>query len=355
MKMNNKRKIQTQPCSTSIRRTVLLTEIMGNLLVPYLANAAIPGTLGGTAYLTYDQAAWATMVESYIPLDINGKPVGTTPVATEDTFGKRFYYPQKFNGPEFSPSSVRNSAAASDFRIANGTADPVAVEQWRIFDPAQRIPLPQPIGGFAMTVDPLAPGIDPSWGSGYTQSYSYDPNDENTFPFHLSDGKHPVGDAYDFISLGGTFRLASDLVSPGGSLWWSNMTIEGQDDPNTEIVGSGKWYIGSRGTLQASHTTFELVNPVFGVDPVTGLTTLEADYKWGDAALSRFFGLYGEDFTLDENGNEIFDENGKPIPNLNPVGQKILGHISMNPAAVPLPASIWLFGSAVIGFFRLRA
>jgi hypothetical protein len=355
MKMNSKQKKQNKPCLKTLRLTAPLVAITGTLLAPVLTHAAIPGTLGGTAYLTYDQAAWATMVESYIPLDINGKPVGTTPVATENTFGKRFYYPQKFIGSEFSPSTVRNSVAASDFRIANGTADPIAVEQWRIFDPAQRIPLPQPIGGFAMTVDPLTPGIDPSWGTGYTQSYSYDPNDENTFPFHLSDGKHPVGDAYDFISLGGTFRLASDLVSPGGSLWWSNMTIEGQDNPITEIVGAEKWYIGSRGTFQASHTTFELVNPLFGVDPVTGLTTLEADYKWGDSSLSRFFGLYGSDSSYDENGNEIFDVNGRPIPDLNPSGQKILGHISLNPAAVPLPASVWLFGSAVIGFLRLRA
>ncbi len=324
--------------------------IAGALLAPAMAQAAIPGTLGGTAYMTYDQAAWATMVESYVPLDISGNPVGDTPVSTEDSFGKRFYYPQKFMGAEFSPASIKGSGLASEALIANGTADPIAVEQWRIYDPAQRVPLPQPVGGFAMPVDPIGSGIDPSWGVGHKDSYSYNPDDESTFPADgLATGYAAKGDIYDLISLGGTFRLASDLVSPGGSLWWSNMTIEGMDDQSTEFSGTEKWYIGSRGTREASHTTFELVNPVFGVDPTTGLTTLEADYKWGDSTLSQFFGLYIQD-KLDENGNYVFDENGGLIQELNPTGQKILGHISLNPTVVPVPASMWLFGSALLGF-----
>jgi hypothetical protein len=331
-----------------------LAVITGIFLMPAVVHAAIPGTLGGTAYMSYNQAVWATMVESYIPLDISGNPVGDTPVATEDTFGKRFYYPQKFMGPEFSPASIKGSGLASEALIANGTADPIAVEQWRIYDPAQRVPLPQPVGGFAMPVDPIGSGIDPSWGVGHKDSYSYNPDDESTFPAEgLATGYSARGAIYDLISLGGTFRLASDLVSPGGSLWWSNMTIEGVDDESTEFSGAEKWYIGSRGTREASHTTFELVNPVFGVDPTTGLTTLEADYKWGDSVLSQFFGLYIQD-KLDENGNYVFDENGGVIQELNPTGQKILGHISLNPSAVPVPGSVWLFGSALFGFLGTR-
>ncbi len=343
--MNTKQKKQPQPLIKSVRLILPLAAIAGTLLAPSLAHAALPGTLGGTAYMTYDQAAWATMVESYVPLDINGNPVGDTPVATEDAFGKRFYYPQKFMGPEFSPASIKPSGLASEALINQGTADPIAVEQWRIYDPAQRVPLPQPAGGFAMPVDPITPGIDPSWGEGHKESVSQ--NYDYLLP----------GAYRDVISLGGTFRLASDLVSPGGSLWWSNMTIEGgrmQGLNNYDVLDPEKWYIGSQGTDQATHTTFELVNPVFGVDPTTGLTTLEADYKWGDSTLSQFFGLYIDGYVTDENGDYVLDENGLAKIIFNPAGQKILGHISLNPAAVPVPASAWLFGSAVLGFLRLR-
>jgi hypothetical protein len=354
MNATSKQKKQNKPCLKTLRLTAPLVAITGTLLTPVLTHAAIPGKLGGTAYMTYNQAAWATMVESYIPLDISGNPVGDTPVNTEDSFGKRFYYPQKFMGPEFSPASIKPSGFASEARIANGTADPIAVEQWRLFDPAQRVPLLQPTGGFAMPVDTLTSGIDPSWGTGHKESYSYNPDDESTFPTTgFISGLLGSGDTFDLISLGGTFRLASDLVSPGGSLWWGNMTIEGVDDQNTDFRGAEKWYIGSRGNGQASHTTFELINPVFGVDPETGLTTLEADYKWGDSNLSQFFGLYVQD-KLDENGNFVFDENGNTISEFNPTGQKILGHISLNPAAVPVPGAVWLFGSGLVGLLGSR-
>ncbi len=351
MKITSKRPSVINGEAKANPKFILITALSaaGVLLASTNANATIPGNLGGTAYMTYNQSAWSTMVESYVPLDINGNPIGNTPVATEDSYGKRFYYPQKFMGAEFSPASIKASGLASEARIANGTADPIAVEQWRLFDPAQRVPLPQPIGGFAMPVDTLASGIDPSWGAGYKESYSYNPDDFSTFPDNGLVNGFGGTQTFDLISLGGTFRLASDLVSPGGSLWWGNMTIEGIDNDTTDFYGAEKWYIGSRGNSQASHTTFELVNPVFGVDPTTGLTTLEADYKWGDSTLSQFFGLYIQD-KIDENGNYVFDENGSPIQEFNPSGQKILGHISLNPAAVPVPASVWLFGSAVFGF-----
>lgn len=295
------------------------------------ADVSFPGMVDGTAYLTYDQAAWATMKALSPRLDMKGLPIGVSEAEpgghleqTSDTFGNRFLYPQLFRSHDES-ASIKLSMLASDKKIADGTADPEAVAQWRLFDPAQRVPTAQPVGGWAMPIDSFKQGLDSLdyvssmpevWGSGYNPSnYNPEPGASPTLS----------------ISLGGSMRVASDFISPGGSIWFAGLDVR----LDSWATGEPKWYIGSNAYALSSGSIFELINPVFGVNEL-GLMTLEADYKWGDSAWSTFLQFVG-----------------------NPeIDSKVLGHISFNPAAstapVPLPSAVWLFGSALLGLIGVK-
>ncbi|WFP48572.1 VPLPA-CTERM sorting domain-containing protein [Methylomonas sp. EFPC3] len=292
------------------------------------AQADLPsGTIGGMAYFTYDQATWATMRSSAMRSDSHGIDLKNTPDPTSDTDGNRFFYPQLFRDyRQSAPTTV--STMASDDHIVKGTADPKAVEEWRIFDLAQRKPLDQPEGGFAMPVDPIESGLPIDWGSGYSQT-RYDPN-----PTNDSDRVRTV------IGLGGSFRMVSDFFGQSGSLWFSGLELREQintyDDSNNYY-----WYIASTHP-QAPATIFELINPVFDVN-AQGQMTLEADYRWGTSAWGAFFQFRNVDGTVSEDGN------------------KVLGHLSINPnrsgsgvSSVPLPATAWLFGSALLGLIGIK-
>lgn len=286
------------------------------------------GYVDGAAYLTYDQDAWATMRSESFRTDIHGSHLNNDALEpTSNTFGNRYLYPQLFAGTDV-PAALKNTILASDYYIDHGIADPEAVAQWRIFDPAQRVPLAQPAGGWAMPVDSFRPGLDQdNWGdglefgdqySGYTPS-NYDP-DPNAFTPYL-------------ISLGGSLRMASDFIAPGGVLWARGLDIRYSVGVNASDYA---WFIGANASVSGGNgSIFELINPVFGVN-ANGLMTLEADYKWGDSDWSNFFG-----FTLEPDN-----------------AAKVLGHISLNPslqtAPVPLPSAVWLFGSVLLGLVGFR-
>ncbi len=293
------------------------------------AQADLPnGTIGGTAYFTYDQATWSTMRGSAMRSDGHGVNLKSAPDPTSDTDGNRFFYPQLFLDYRHA-APVTASGTASDERIVNGTADPKAVKEWRIFDLARRVPLAQPEGGFAMPVDTLDPGLPVDWGEGLSQSRYY----ENPIDFGNEHIRTVIG-------LGGSFRMVSDFFGQSGSLWFSGLELR-EESNNAESGSAYRWFIASTHP-QAPATIFELINPVFAVN-TQGQMTLEADYKWGTSAWGAFFQFRNVDGSVSEDGN------------------KVLGHLSINPdrsgvpvSSVPLPGAAWLFGSALLGLTGIK-
>ncbi|MEQ1638946.1 MAG: VPLPA-CTERM sorting domain-containing protein [Methylococcales bacterium] len=285
------------------------------LLIPELSHAAATGfdpttqRLYGFAYLTYDQAAWATLKPESFHTDTHGNVLNggaTTPTA--DAKGQRYFYPQLFVDANLEDIKLANPAFAGDAAIADGTADPQAVAQWRILNPDEQVPAVAPAGGWAMQIDSLLPGSDFA-GAGYVQS---------VFNPYTAGGE--INGYKDYISLGGSLRVTSDFIGPSGSLWFRGLNV---------ALENGVWYIGFSGDLFSQGSAFELIDPLFSHN-IGGNITLEADYK-----LSETFANF-----LMVPGNTT-----------------VLGHISFNPSevsAVPLPATVWLLGSALFGLAGLR-
>lgn len=289
------------------------------LAAPVNAFELPAGNIGGVSYVKFNENALATMFDQSMRTSNNGVPYGEL-LPTSNTPGNRFLYVDRFID-SYHDTTIKYSGLASDSRIANGNADPIAVEQWRVFDPSQSVPLTQPRGGYQLPIDSLAAGIDFGAGTyGWTAS-NYDPN-PNLDP---SSGV-PLQ-----ISLGGSFRLHSDFQAPGGTLWFNNLGI--QYSPSSYDY-TPKWYVANLAG-QGVGSIFELINPVFGVNSDTGLFTLEADFKWGDSQWSNFFRVFGTE-----------------------VSEKVMGHLSVNPSidptVVPVPAAVWLFGSALLGLMGYK-
>lgn len=274
----------------------------------FSANA-LDGTLGGTAYLSYDQAAWATLkpLESYKNMKYQ-ELYGGQRIPTADADGLRWAYPQLFVDNTV-PAQLHAFGKATDAAIARGTSDPLSVADWRVLDRAQQVPATQPVGGWALSVDSLASGLDAGWAEGYVPS-----------DFDLSTG---VGT----IALGGSLRLHSDFNSPSGVIWLRGLTLEHHAENES-------WYIGNNAG-PAYGTFFELIDPVIGINPNNGLLSIDADYKMGDSFYSeRFFQLGGD--------------------------TRAIGHFSLNPvlaqtpgSVVPIPGAVWLFGSSLLGFLGI--
>ena len=301
-------------------RALCLKLAWGSLLIIPMATQAqtvqfeLPdGEVFGRAFITFNQPALATVFNAYPRTDTKGLPI-TDPQPTSNTSGNRFLYVDSFINSN-QDTTIKNSILASDTLIARGTADPIAVQQWRVFDQSQSVPLTQPQGGFEMPVDSLKSGVD--WGG---TNYGWTASNINPDP----NARVPL-----MISLGGSFRLHSDFVAPTGALWFNNLTLQ------TDSYFPGTWFIGDA-SGQGVGSIFELVDPVIGVSPLTGRMTMEADFKWGNSDWSGFF-RFGADQS-----------------------EKIMGHISLNPdvdptiASVPVPASIWLFGSALAGLLGFK-
>ncbi|WGS84746.1 MULTISPECIES: hypothetical protein [Methylomonas] len=273
------------------------------------ANAvALEGSIGGTAYLSYDQATWATLkpLESYKNMNYQ-ELYGGQRIPTADIAGRRWAYPQLFVDNSV-PAKLQPWWLATNAAIANGTATAAALAEWRVLDPAQQVPAAQPAGGWAMAVDSLDEGLDPGWADGYHPT-DFDPT--------TGVGK---------IALGGSLRLHSDFNSPSGVLWMRGLTLEHRGETES-------WYIGNDAG-PASGAFFELIDPVIGVNPDNGLLSIDADLKFGDSLYSRIF------FNLDGD-------------------TRVIGHFSLNPSLttptspVPVPAAAWLFSSAMLGLMGI--
>lgn len=310
----------------NIRKKPLSRAISTSLLVmaPFSIQANVfelpAGTIGGTSYISFNQTNLATMFSEYQHTTNTGVPYGD-PLPTSDTTGNRFLYVDRFIDST-QDSTIKYSGLASDYRIAHGTADPVAVEQWRVFDPSQSVPLTQPTGGYQMPVDGLSVGVD--WAKqglyGWMPSI-YDPNPN----------PDPNSGTSIQISLGGTFRMHSDFAAPGGALWFNNLGLQ----YSWNYYGdTPRWYISDL-SGQGQGTIFELINPEFGVDAY-GQFSLEADFKWGQSQWADFFRIVGSD-----------------------PAEKVMGHLSINPivdptTVIPVPGAVWLFGSALLGLVGIK-
>lgn len=278
---------------------------------------------GGRAYLTFNQAALATLAPSFGRIDDHGQPIdyGTT-WPTANANGQRLLYVKQFLDTSVYPG-LKDSSLASDLAIANGTADPEAVAQWRLLTPEDRMPILSPEGGWDMPVDPWSKNVTQDFlNLGYTPS-AYDPDPNSTNPV--------------FISLGGNLQFASDFVSPSGSIWIRGLGIsleqEYLDPANPDKVLQNKWYLVSNSDAlnPGVGKWFELKNPVFGSNE-DGLLTLDSDIMLGNAGMGQLIHLAGD--------------------------TKTLGHITLNlpntASVVPVPAAAWLFGSGLLGLIGFR-
>ena len=200
------------------------------------AAVVLPNTTAnGTAYLTYDRAAWATVAPSEAYTDISGTPTGLSG-PTADVNGQRWMFPDRFEGTSW-------VAAAYPSSFLTG---PTA-------------PLTQPSGGFALAINTY---------------------DVNSFALHhkitdYNSTTNPNG----FIGLGGSFRATSDFNQPGASVWWQHLAIR-QDETDS------LWKIfATFGAGQGS--VFELTNVT--TETINGNLHLSADYIFGNTDWYQFF------------------------------------------------------------------
>ncbi len=190
----------------------------------------------GTANMTYDRAAWATVVPFDAYTDISGTPTGASG-PTADASGQRWMFPDRFEGTTWA-----NAAYPSAYLTGGATT-----------------PLTQPSGGFALAVNTY--GVN-SFASGHKIT---------TF----NSSSAPNG----FIGLGGSFRVTSDFNEPGASVWWQKLAL--QLDPL-----DSKWKIVSTFGAGAG-SVFELTNVT--TDTINGSLYLSADYVFGNSDWYQFF------------------------------------------------------------------
>ena len=207
------------------------------LLTGTLSAAVTANTIAnGTAFMTYDRAAWATVAPSDAYTDISGTPTGLSG-PTADLAGQRWMFPDRFEG-----TTWVNAAYPTAYLTGGNTS-----------------PLTQPSGGFALQVN----------------TYN-----TNSFAFgHKITDYNSTTNPNGYIGLGGSFRVTSDFNEPGASVWWQKLAI--RLDPL-----DSKWKIVSTfGAGQGS--VFELTNVT--ANTVNGSLSLSADYIFGATDWYDFF------------------------------------------------------------------
>ncbi|NOT86425.1 MAG: VPLPA-CTERM sorting domain-containing protein [Methylococcaceae bacterium] len=148
-------------------------------------------------------------------------------------------------------------------------------------------------------------------------------------PGYVPSSFEPVGGNM-FISLGGSLRITSDFIGSSASIWLRGLSLSRSLVTNENGQQEEMWGIGASASDWGTGGYFELIDPVVGLAE-NGWITLEADYKLGSYSnLVGLLGLTGDATTT------------------------VLGHISINPSAVPVPAAGWLMGSALLGLVGLR-
>jgi hypothetical protein len=192
-------------------------------------------TANGTAFMTIDRAAWATVAPSADYYDISFNPLGFGDT-TADVAGHRWMFADRFEGTNWV-----GAAYPTDY-LTGPTA-----------------PLTQPAGGFAMAVNTY--GVN-----------SFAANHKIT---EYNSTSNPNG----WIGLGGSFRATSDFNGPGSSVWWEHLAI--RQDPTDSV-----WKIfATSGPGQGS--LFELRNVT--TSTVAGNLSLSADYVFGNTDWLQFF------------------------------------------------------------------
>lgn len=200
------------------------------------SGSVLPNTTAsGTAYMTIDRAAWATVAPSAAYTDIGGNPTGASGPSA-DAAGQRWMFADRFEG-----SGWVGAHYPTDY----------------LTGPAS--PLTQPVGGFAMAVNTY--GVN-----------SFAANHKIT---DYNSSTNPNG----WIGLAGSFRATSDFNEPGASVWWEHLAV--RQDPADAV-----WKIfATSGPGQGS--LFELRNVVTAT--VGGKLHLSADYVFGNTDWLNFF------------------------------------------------------------------
>lgn len=196
-------------------------------------------TANGTAYMTIDRAAWATVAPSANYYDIHGNDLGYGGPSA-DAAGQRWMFADRFEG-----SSWVGAHYPSDY-----------------LTPLPDTPLTQPAGGFAMAVNTY--GVNSFAANHKITDYNSTTN--------------PNG----YIGLAGSFRATSDFNEPGSSVWWEHLAIA--QDATDSI-----WKIyATSGPGQGS--LFELRNVT--AETINGNLHLSGDYVFGNTDWLQFFQDY---------------------------------------------------------------
>lgn len=191
-------------------------------------------TANGTAFMTYDRAAWATLAPNAEYTDISANPLGIF-ADTADATGFRWMFPDRFEGANWV-----NAAYPSDY-LTGVTS-----------------PLVQPGAGLALAVN----------------SYGVNSFAANHKITNYNSTTNPNG----FIGLAGSLRVTSDFNEPGASVWWQKLAI--QKDPIDNI-----WkLVSTSGAGQGS--VFELRNVT--TRTVNGNLYLSGDYVFGNTDWLQF-------------------------------------------------------------------
>jgi hypothetical protein len=218
-----------------MKRFIALAFTVGCLTSAVSAAVTANTIATGTAYMTYDRAAWAMVAPFDAYTDISGTPTGASG-PTADATGQRWMFPDRFEG-----TSWVNAAYPAAYLTGGATT-----------------PLTQPSGGFALAVNTY--GVN-SFASGHKIT---------TF----NSSTAPNG----FIGLGGSLRVTSDFNEPGASVWWQKLALQFDSTDST-------WKIVSTFGAGAG-TVFELTNVV--TDTINGSLYLSADYKFGNSDWYQF-------------------------------------------------------------------
>ena len=217
--------------------TLALLTVCGSIACnPASAAVLANTTANGTAYMTYDRAAWATVAPFEAYTDISGTPTGASG-PTADVNGQRWMFLDRFEGTTWVSAHY-----PSDY-----------------LTPMPDYPITEPSGGFALPVNTY--GVN-----------SFAANHKIT---NYNSTIVPNG----YIGLGGSLRATSDFNEPGASVWWEHLAL--RQDPSDSI-----WKIyATSGPGQGS--IFELTNVI--ASTVNGNLSLSGDYIFGNSDWYQFF------------------------------------------------------------------
>lgn len=205
------------------------------MLVSIPASAAVLAntTANGTAYFSYDRAAWATVVPNEAYTTISGTPTGLSG-PTADIAGQRWMYPDRFEGTSW-------VAAAYPSSYLTGPTQPLA--------------------------STLIPMLVNSYG---TNSFAAN---------HKITNYNSTSNPFGYIGLGGSLRATSDFNQPGASVWWEHLALRKDSADNV-------WKIYAT-TGAGAGSIFELFNVT--EETVNGNLHLTGDYKFGNTDWYQFF------------------------------------------------------------------